>query len=447
MEEQEKQVSIQDTITRQQAELEQAFAGAVLINGDYARRKAGWLNPETILTNSVREFWARVQAGEEPVEVSFSMNMGAEFLKWSQMVTSHLDIEKYANSLTEKNYLRVGMDSAKGMATSADAGDVMKMREYAQAFLARTDYGGTTSMRSPMDIAMSLNGRIVKGDISIPWGIDSLDAVTRGLERGTLTVLGARPSMGKSSLAFQCNEHQAIEQGLKVAVFALEMSGEQMFARRTCHKVDAMWMDVRAGLISREQEDTLQELVLEYAQKLEGKLYVNDSTDTTCADIVRIQQREQFDVIMIDHLGLLKDRKLSGERHDQYLGRLTEQLHSLAKETNCVVILLAQLNRGVEARTDKKPHMGDLRDSGNIEQNADNVVLMYGEWYYDPSADNTTELVMGKFRDGVKNHNAFVRFNMADQQFESVEQVELDTMAEQAMDNQSQMELPDDIPF
>lgn len=439
-------MTVTDNITRQQAELEQAFAGAVLINGDFARRECGWLNPETIITPEIREFWTRVQAGEEPVEVTFSMNMGAEFLKWSQMVTSHLDLTKYANSLTEKNYLRVGLDSAKGMAMSADSGDVQKMREYAQAFLARTDWGGTTSMRSAMDVGMSLNGRIVKGNISIPWGIDSLDAVTRGLERGTLTVLGARPSMGKSSLAFQCNEHQAIEQGLKVGVFALEMSGEQMFARRTCHKVNAMWMDVRAGLISREQEDKLQNVVLEYAQTLEGKLYVNDSTSTKVSDIVRIQQREKFDVIMIDHLGLLKDKKLSGERHDQFLGRLTEQLHSLAKDTNCVIILLAQLNRGVEQRTDKRPNMGDLRDSGNIEQNADNVVLLYGEWYYDASADNTTELIMGKFRDGVKNHNAYVKFDMAQQKFESVDQLELNELVDKAQDDQ-QMELPNDIPF
>jgi replicative DNA helicase len=260
--------------------------------------------------------------------------------------------------------------------------------------------------------------------------------------------------MGKSSLAFQCNEHQALEQELRVGVWALEMSGEQMFARRNCHKIGKAWMDVRSGHVTHEEEERLKQYVLEYAEQLDGHLYVNDNTSTTCADIVRIQQREKFDVLMIDHLGLLKDRKFSGERHDQYLGRLTEQLHSLAKDTHSVVLLLAQLNRGVEQRTDKRPHMGDLRDSGNIEQNADNVALLYGDWYYDKTAEPYTEIIMGKFRDGVKDRSAFVEFDMAMQEFKSVAVMEIDEASAEEMERtydteggQMQYNLQDEIPF
>jgi replicative DNA helicase len=443
--------SLADVVTQEQIDIERLFAGAVLIaGGKFARDQAGWLNHETIMHPEIREWWKRVQAGEDPTEVGFALNIASDLLKWSNQMTSSLNIEQYANSLTQKNYIRTGLSSAEGMAKAAGEGDVELMRNFAETFLNRTDYGGSTGMRDMREIGQSLNARIEKGDISIPWGIETLDVSTRGLERGTMTVLAARPSMGKSSLAFQVCETMALEEKEKVGVFALEMSGEQMMARRTCHKIDRMWMDVRAGLISEEEEETLKAEVSKYADTLHGRMWVNDSTDTTVADIVRTQLRERYDVIMIDHLGLLKDRRWSGERHDQYLGRLTEILHSLAKNTNSVVILVCQLNRGVEQRTDKRPHMGDLRDSGNIEQNSDNVALLYGEWYYNPEADPITEVILGKFRDGKKNATAYVEFNMQEQHFDSVTMEDMTKVADEAMNEGEdfrQVNMQSEIPF
>ena len=434
-------------VSQEQIELEQAFAGCVLINGDHARKTAGWLNPETIMTPDIQVFWKRVQEGETAIEVGFSMNIGAELLKWSQTVTNSMDVAKYANALVTKDYLRVGILSAELMAQHAQAGDPAALKQVVDEF-AQRQRGGSSTMRNAVDIGESLVHRIEQGNMSIPWGIESLDIATRGLERGTLTVLGARPSMGKSSIAFQCNEYQALELGLRVGVFALEMSGEQMFSRRNCHKIGSTWADVRSGMVSSTDEESLKAYVREYSEEIKDNLFVNDNTYTTSADIVRTQQRENFDVIMIDHLGLLKDKKYKDERHDQKLGRITEQLHSLAKNTQSVVILLCQLNRGVEGRTDKRPNMGDLRNSGDIEQNADNVALLYGDWYYDKSADNTTEVNFTKFRDGLKDATAYVEFDMKNQQFKSVEVKEGTQVIDDANEEgYTQINMQDDIPF
>jgi replicative DNA helicase len=214
-----------------------------------------------------------------------------------------------------------------------------------------------------------------------------------------------------------------------------------------------MWMDVRSENISSVKREDLKMFNIKYAERLEGLLTVNDDTHTRMSDIVRTQLRERYDVLMIDHGGLLNDKQLGGERHDQFIGRQTKAMHDLAKNTQAVVMCLWQLNRGVESRVDKRPHMGDLRDSGHIEQNADNVALMYGEWYYDRTAENITEVNWGKYRDGVKDSLCLVRFNLATQMFESVATQDFDAYVEQAMeaavDGVEQPELwkPEDLPF
>ena len=438
-------------VSREQIETERALIGAVIRTSELALQEAGWLTEDNFMVPEHKQFWNRVLSGEDPVTACFAIpGMNAAF-SWSNDALAGR-VGDYAQALYDKDQMRMAVIAAEEIVKATRNGDGDTIQAIAQT-LSATQGGGATGMRTPLEIAVSLNERIDRGNLSIPWGIESLDLSTRGSERGTLTVLAARPSMGKSSLAFQVNEFQAIDLGLKVGVWALEMSAEQMFARRNCYKVGAMWMDVRSDNISTLQRGDLKKHNIGYAEMLEGKLGVNDSTHTRVSDIVKNQLRERYDVIMIDHGGLLKDKMIRGERYDQFIGRQTETLHSLAKNTQCVIILLWQLNRGVESRTDKRPNMGDLRDSGHIEQNADNVALLYGDWYYDrTNTDNLTEVIWGKYRDGVKDTICLVQFNMAKQVFESVEKKEFDAYIdgkmEDAHDGQPKMfNDPDDIPF
>lgn len=443
---------LHSVVSKEQVEIERTFAGAVLVAPDLARKEAGWLAPETLMNPEIKEFWERVRSGEDPhsAGMSISVEFYSDLTRWMDLGLTSLAVGEYAAALQEKNYLRETIVSAEALVKASLDGRPTLVEQIVNSMMSKR-FTNKTGMRNPKEIADSLNERIDQGNITIPWGVDSMDAATMGAERGTMTVLAGRPSMGKSSLAFQCNEHQALEQRLRVGVWAVEMSAEQMFARRNCYKVGATWQEVRSGLISPADKASLKKYNHEYAEALKGHMWINDSTETTTMDIVRTQLREGFDVLMIDHLGLLKDPRIKGERHDQYLGRLTETLHSLAKNTNSVVILLAQLNRGVEQRTDKRPTMSDLRDSGQIEQNADNVALIYGEWYYNVDADNVTEVNFGKFRDGVIHSRAYVRFDKTKQHFDSLEQREIDAISTAEMQAAKEGNpldgLQEEIPF
>ena len=440
-----------ETIGLEQLEIEQHFAGAVSINGDHARKEVAWLSPETIRTLVIREFWEKVLAGAEPVQLGFDMGIATDLMKWQGLIRSSLDIGKYANALVKKHFLHSTIVGATDLVRAAQKGDGVEIHNIL-GVMSGLYSGGSGSMRAPEEIGESLNRRIDKGNVSIRWGIESLDYATRGSERGTLTVVAARPSMGKSSLVFQANEYQALELGLKVGVWALEMSGEQMFARRTCYLIDKMWMDVRAGMISATDKQSLKGHVTAYAKKLSGHLWVDDRTSTTTQDILRTQLRERFDVVMVDHIGLLKDdyRQIGEVKR---LGKITEALHELAKNTNCVVIAIAQLNRKVEERSDKIPTMADLRDSGEIEQNADNVMLLHGAWYYDPDVGNNhTQIRFGKFRDGVKGGRAWVDFDKSKQVFTSLTEEEIDAISDEEMDDPKNPEnkknfVQEDLPF
>lgn len=424
---------LHSVVSQEQVEAERALIGAVVRSPQMALQEAGWLTEDNFMVPEHKIFWNRVLNGEDPVTVTFAIPEMTKAFTWSNEILANR-VGDYAQALHDKDQMRMALIAAEEIVKASRQGDKDAVQAIAYS-LANSQGGSGTGMRSPVEIGESLNRRIDARNLSIPWGIESLDVSTRGSEVGTLTVLAARPSMGKSSLAFQVNEYQALTLEKKVGVWALEMSAEQMFARRNCHKVQAMWMDVRSENITEQQREDLKKYVAEYSATLEAHMQVNDNTGTTVADIVRTQLREKFDVIMVDHLGLLKDKQLKSERHDQYIGRQTEMLHALAKNTQCVVLLLAQLNRGVENRTDKRPHMGDLRDSGHIEQNADNVGLMYGEWYYDRNAENYTEINWGKYRDGVKDTLCLVQFNMAEQKFESVETEDFDAYLDSAMED------------
>ena len=426
--------------------------------GDYARHHVSWLSPDVFTDDRLGEFWRKVKNGGEPVEVGFELGLSGELIGYSQRVISVNKVEAYAKSLTRKSYLRYMVMGAGDVVKAAMKGDTNEI-EILLTTMANMNSGVSVSMRSATEIAESLNRRINKGDISVPFGIDSLDWATAGTERGTFTVLAGRTSMGKSSLAFQWAEHQALKLGLKVAFFALEMSGEQMFARRNCYKVKnldgnpASWQDVRAELIDDEQKALLNEHNLEYARKIQGKLFINDDTSTTTADILRTQMKEKFDVIYIDHIGLLKDMKARGERHDQLLGRVTMSLHELAKNTESVVFGLAQLNRKTEDRASNRPTMSDLRDSGKIEENADNIILLFRESYYDPDKQkdiDPMELILGKYRDGSRSSNCYVGFDMRGQKFSSMYDYDLEKAGEEKTKQAQQGTLgdgPEDIPF
>ena len=441
-------------VTQEQHKVEQAFAGAVLIGGDYARSNAGWLSPQVFTDPQIAEYWTLVLDGQDPVNAGFETGMSAQLLKWSQTVTSSLDTDKYAKALQRAAFLRFMVMGATDLVRAAQKGDEQEIGVILDT-MKGMDSGVSKSMRESDDVADSLKHRISLGNISVPFGIQSMDYATGGLERGTLTILGARTSMGKSSIAFQWAEYQALTLGLKVGFFALEMSAEQMYARRVCHKimnvsgVPASWQDVRSGQISDVERERLYTLVDEYAALVKGKLFVSDATNVTTDDMLRTQMRERYDVIYVDTMELLKDRPRKGERHDQMLGRISMGLHELAKNTKAVVIALVQLKRAVADRENKRPRMDDIQDSTKVESNADNILLLDRPSYWDGSVaevPDPMEIIMAKYRDGARSMTAWVGFDLPGQKFVSIERPLLDDVATDKM-QQATLEDKNDVPF
>jgi KaiC/GvpD/RAD55 family RecA-like ATPase len=267
-----------------------------------------------------------------------------------------------------------------------------------------------------VDLLDNLEGR------SIPTWIIPLDKSVGGLERQTLTVLAGRPGMGKSTLAWQIARNIATNKQ-KIFFYSLEMSATSLWAKASCGALGIRWRDVRNGGITDLQRESIIRKSNELMDVYGDKLLVDDGINTT--DTIRIgAEKHSPDLIVIDHLRLVADK---GEDEIQRLGAITQWLKFIAKDYNCAVLCLAQLNRGVENRENKRPQLSDLRDSGQIEENSDVVLMMYREDYYEPTATpppySVTELLVRKFRDDVLQQQIKLYFDLKNQWFGDEEYV------------------------
>lgn len=258
----------------------------------------------------------------------------------------------------------------------------------------------------------------------IPSGIGDLDKVITGLNRSDLILLAARPGMGKTSFALNIAKNVASTAKKTVAFFSLEMTKEQLASRLMSTEALVQGTKLRTGKLSDEEWARLVS-----AGDILSKcdFYLDDTPGITVAEIKsKLRRLKNIDVVVIDYLQLMT----SGRRIDnrvQEVSEITRNLKMLAKELNVPVICLSQLNRAVEARKDHKPMLSDLRESGSIEQDADIILFLYREGYYDQQGDdeesagvsvdqNSSECIVAKNRHGettsVKLHwqGEFMRF-------------------------------------
>ena len=237
----------------------------------------------------------------------------------------------------------------------------------------------------------------------IPTGFVDLDRMTSGLQPGDLVIVAGRPSMGKTSLSMNIGEHVAIEQGLPVAVFSMEMGAVQL----------AMRMVGSVGLLDQHRMRT-GKLVAEDWPKLthavqkvqEAQIYIDETPGLSGME-VRARARRlarqcgKLGLIIIDYLQLMSGNSGSENRATE-ISEISRSLKGLAKELDCPLIALSQLNRSLEQRPNKRPVMSDLRESGAIEQDADLILFIYRDEVYNPDSPDkgTAELIIGKQRNG-----------------------------------------------
>ncbi len=252
-----------------------------------------------------------------------------------------------------------------------------------------------------------------EGEVTgVESGFEDLDRLTTGLHKSDLVILAARPAMGKTAFALNAIWHAAGVKKLPVAIFSLEMSKEQLVQRLISQTTRIRTQDLRSGNVKAEDWPKLVRGVAEVSR---APIWIDDSAGITLiemrAKVRRLASRLSaqasageegvpLSMVVIDYLQLMMGG--NRENRQQEIAEISRGLKVLARDLNVPVLAIAQLSRAVEQRHDKRPLLSDLRDSGSIEQDADMVMFLYRDEYYNPDSDDkgVAEVIIGKHRNG-----------------------------------------------
>ena len=241
-----------------------------------------------------------------------------------------------------------------------------------------------------------------KGEITgVGSGFTDLDEKTSGFQPGDMVLIAARPSMGKTTFALNIAEHAALKEGKSVVIFSLEMSKEQLAYKLLCSQASVDMLALRTGQL----EDKDWENIAKAAGPLSSaKIYIDDTAGVSIMEMRskcrKLKIEYGIDLILIDYLQLMSG---SGEEsRQQEVSEISRNIKAIAKEMKCPVIALSQLSRAPEQRADHRPMLSDLRESGSIEQDADVVMFLYRDEYYNKETEdkNIGECIIAKQRNG-----------------------------------------------
>jgi replicative DNA helicase len=336
----------------------------------------------------------------------------------AQYVPSASNIRRYAEIVRERSILRKLVSASDEIATAAfntQGKAVDKILDEAEQKIFNIGEEGSRMKQGfqAMDsLVVQLLDRVQEmadnpNDITgVPTGFYDLDRLTSGFQAGDLIVLAARPSMGKTALAINVAEHVALHEGLPVAVFSMEMGASQLAVRivGSIGRIDQMHL--RTGKLTDDEWPRLTEAI----EKLRNvSLHIDETPGLTVSELRANARRlarqcgGKLGLIVVDYLQLMSvSGTMSDENRATAVGEISRGLKMLAKELKCPVVALSQLSRGVESRTDKRPMMSDLRESGAIEQDADVVIFIFRDDYYnkDSKEPGVAEIIISKQRNG-----------------------------------------------
>lgn len=343
---------------------------------------------------------------------------GAVYLsKLSQNISSAANIEYHAKIILEKQILRGLITSSHEIAKAAyegteDAFDILdqaerKIFEITETHLKKTFTGMDRAVRDALEYIEAIHSN-TKQKFSVPTGFYELDEMLGGFQKSDLVIIAARPSMGKTALALTLARNAAVDHKVPVGIFSLEMATMQLIIRMLCAEGRLNAHLVRTGKLPSEEGIKLSKNA---HRLIESPLYIDDTPAQTVLEIRakarRLKAEKNIGMIVIDYLQLMQGPSNS-ESREREISHISRSLKSLAKELNIPVIALAQLNRAVETRNDKRPQLSDLRESGSIEQDADVVLFLNRPEYYgiknfaddSTSTEGVAEVIIGKQRNG-----------------------------------------------
>ena len=414
----------------QSIEAEQAVLGGLMLAPDAYDRVADQLVEEDfyrrdhqLIYRAIRELAEKnrpfdaVTLGEwfDSMGLSEQVAGGAYLIELASTTPSAANIAAYAEIVRDKAVLRQLIEVGTGIVNDGfqpdgrDSGEILARAEQEVFAIAEAGARGRTDF-TPVNKALSeafdvlqtryANGGSVTG---LPTGYTEFDEMTAGLQNTDLLILAARPAMGKTTLALNMAEYAAFRSKKAVAIFSMEMSASQLALRLISSVGRVNAQRLRSGQLEDEDWSRVTSAI---RQLREAKIFIDDtpglSPDVLRAKSRRLKREHDLGLIVIDYLQLMSVPGNSENRATE-ISEISRSLKHLAKELNLPVIALSQLNRSLETRADKRPVMADLRESGAIEQDADVIVFIYRDDYYNKETSpdkGLAEVIIGKQRSG-----------------------------------------------
>ena len=410
----------------QSVEAEEAVLGAILVNPASLGRIVEFLKPESFYKPAHKYIYESVLdlfKKSEPIDiVTVSENLrnkdeldkagGRTYINDLALnVVTTANVEYYAKIIQEKEIKRALINAGSEIVSmSYESDDTTRVLDDAQKLIfniaAQKD---TVDLVAIQDLVVSsyeeIENRFNNRDelTGVTTGFYDLDNITSGLQKSDLIILAARPSMGKTAFALNLAQNVALKGKKGVAIFSLEMPKQQLVKRMLCAEAEVESDRVRTGNL---QPKDWEKIVDAMTRLSDARIYIDDSSGLTAIDIKAkcrrlMMEEKDLGLIVIDYLQLME----GGNPNDrnQQISAISRSLKGLARELDVPIIALSQLSRGVEQRPDKRPMLSDLRDSGAIEQDADIVMFIYRDEYYNrDDVDNKgkAEVIIAKHRNG-----------------------------------------------
>ena len=408
-------------------EAEQAILGCMLTDRDSVISAIEVLKEDSFYREDNKAIYAAIlslYSKSEPIDIitvkdelvrsgNFERVGGLEYLaSLTERFTTTANIEKYIRIVDDKYMLRSLINSANellalGYDETEDIDRIMDMAEKKVFDLSsKKDTKGYTALK---DVLVESFAKLEdlynsKGRLSgTSTGFADLDSKTSGLHDSDLLIVAARPAMGKSAFAINLAANVAIQSKKGVVIFNLEMSKDQVGNRILCSEAMVDSNKIRTGQVD---DDDWVKLASTLGRLSEAPIYIDDTAGISIMEIRakcrKLKLEKDIGLIVIDYLQLIQGSGKKNASREQEISEISRSLKILAKELNVPVIALSQLSRSVEKRDDKRPMLSDLRESGSIEQDADIVIFLYRDDYYNPDTEkkNVAEVILAKHRGG-----------------------------------------------
>lgn len=408
-------------------EAEQAILGCMLTDKDSVISAIEVLKEDAFYREDNRAIYAAIldlYAKSEPIDIitvkaelvengNFERVGGLEYLaSLPERVPTTANVDKYIKIVDEKAMLRNLINSANelvalGFNETEEVDQIMDMAEKKIFDLSqKKNAKGYTHLKDVLVESFAKLEELYnqKGRLSgISSGFSDLDLKTSGLHNSDLIIVAARPAMGKSAFAINIATNVAIQSSKPVAIFNLEMSKEQVGNRILCCEAMVDSNKIRTGQI---EDDDWVKLASTLGRLSETPIYIDDTAGISIMEIRakcrKLKLERDIGLVVIDYLQLIQGSGTKNSSREQEISEISRSLKILAKELDIPVIALSQLSRSVEKRDDKRPMLSDLRESGAIEQDADIVIFLYRDDYYNEDSEkkNVAEVILAKHRGG-----------------------------------------------